>query len=136
MHAFAIHAKLLMEHFKALATIHLANFQSLKMSLSEGHGLFRAWKVLVPHSPNENLITFTLKLTPTLNDAPPNSLIDLNANPKVKTTEKGVRVRSLGRNTFGVEWCVRALGWGLGQVTNMSIIHIDLHKPNNKLVSA
>jgi hypothetical protein len=29
-----------------------------------------------------------------------------------------------------------ALAWGLGQMTSESIIHIDLHKPNNKLVNA
>jgi hypothetical protein len=28
-----------------------------------------------------------------------------------------------------------AQGWGLGRMTSESIIHIDLHKPNNKLVS-
>jgi len=28
------------------------------------------------------------------------------------------------------------VGWGLGQVTSKSIIHNNLHKPNNKLVSA
>jgi hypothetical protein len=31
---------------------------------------------------------------------------------------------------------VGASEWGLKQVTSGSIIHIDLHKPNNKLVSA
>jgi hypothetical protein len=28
------------------------------------------------------------------------------------------------------------LGWGLGRVTSGSIIQMDLHKQNNKLVSA
>ncbi len=28
------------------------------------------------------------------------------------------------------------LRWGLGQMTSESIIHIDLHKLNNKLVNA
>jgi len=37
---------------------------------------------------------------------------------------------------FGVEGHVGALGWGLGRVINNSIIHMDLHKLNNKLVSA
>jgi len=53
----------------------------------------------------------------------------------MKTTEgEGVGARSLARITLGVKGCVEALGWGIGRVT--SIIHMDLHKPNNKLVSA
>jgi hypothetical protein len=36
----------------------------------------------------------------------------------------------------GIGGHVEALRWGLGQVTNMSIIHMDLHKPNKKLVNA
>ncbi len=37
-------------------------------------------------------------------DAPPHSLKDLNASPRVKTMEeKGVRVRSLTHNILGVE---------------------------------
>ncbi len=52
-------------------------------------------------------------------DAPPNSLIDSIANPKVKITKgEGVGARSLGRSTLGVEGCVGAPGWGLlGRVT-------------------
>jgi hypothetical protein len=37
---------------------------------------------------------------------------------------------------FGVEGHARPPGWGLGRVTSNSIIHTNLHKPNNKLVSA
>jgi hypothetical protein len=32
--------------------------------------------------------------------------------------------------------CVKAPKWGLEQVTSGSNIHMDLHKPNNKLVNA
>jgi hypothetical protein len=63
-------------------------------------------------------------------------LIDSNASPKLKTTKKGVGVCFFVCNTLGVEGCVGVLGWGLGRVISGSIIHIDLHKPNNKLVSA
>jgi hypothetical protein len=45
-------------------------------------------------------------------------------------------VHSLIRNILGVERRVEALRWGLGRVTNKSITHMDLHKPNNKLISA
>jgi len=70
------------------------------------------------------------------NDTPPNSWIDLIVNPKLKTTKgQGVGAHSLVRNTLGVKGCVGALGWGLCQVTSKSIIHMDLHKSNNKLVS-
>jgi hypothetical protein len=37
---------------------------------------------------------------------------------------------------FGVERHVGTPGWELGQVINRSITHTDLHKLNNKLVSA
>jgi len=70
-------------------------------------------------------------------DAPLNSLIDSTTSPKVKTTKrKGVGVHSLARSTSGVEGHVGALGQGLGRLTSNSITHTDLHKPNNKLVSA
>jgi hypothetical protein len=42
----------------------------------------------------------------------------------------------MARSTSGVEGRDGALGWGLGRVTSESIIHTDLHKPNNKLDSA
>jgi hypothetical protein len=42
---------------------------------------------------------------------------------------------SLTLNTFGVRRCVGAPRWGLRKVINKLIIHIDLHKPNNKLVN-
>jgi hypothetical protein len=69
-------------------------------------------------------------------DAPPHSLKNSNVNLKVKTKKKGVGVCSLTCNISGVERCVGALGWGLRQVTSGSIIHTNLHIPNNKLVSA
>jgi hypothetical protein len=37
--------------------------------------------------------------------------------------------------TLRVEGCVGAPKWGLGRVISESIIHTNLHKPNNKLVS-
>jgi hypothetical protein len=51
---------------------------------------------------------------------------------------KGERsvVHSLACSISRVEGHAGALGWGLGQVISGSIIHMDLHKPNNKLVSA
>jgi hypothetical protein len=36
---------------------------------------------------------------------------------------------------FRVEGLAGALRWGLGKVTSMSIIHMNLHNPNNKLVN-
>ncbi len=70
-------------------------------------------------------------------DAPPHSLKDSNASPQVETTEKEiVRVCTLTYNISGVEGRAEALGWGLGRMTSGSIIHTNLHKPNNKLVNA
>jgi hypothetical protein len=69
-------------------------------------------------------------------DTPPHSLKDSNVSLKVKTTyEEKVGVHSLICNTLGVEGRVRALRWGLRQMTSGSIIHTDLHKPNNKLTN-
>ncbi len=45
-------------------------------------------------------------------DAPPHSLKDSNASPKVKTM-KGVGVCSLTHSTSWVEGCVGAPRWGL-----------------------
>ncbi len=71
------------------------------------------------------------------NDAPPNSLIDSTARLNVKTSKRqGVGARCLARSTLGVEGRAGVLGWGLGRATSNSITHMDLHKPNNKLVSA
>jgi hypothetical protein len=69
-------------------------------------------------------------------DTPSNSWIDSTVISKVKTTkEQRVGAHSLTHNTSGVERRVGAPKWGLGQVTNGSIIHMDLHKPNNKLIN-
>ncbi len=66
----------------------------------------------------------------------PHSLKNSNASLKVKTTEKGIGVCSIVCNTSGIEGCARAPGWGLKRMTSESIIHTNLHKPNNKLVNA
>jgi hypothetical protein len=44
-------------------------------------------------------------------------------------------IRSLVCRTSGEERCVGAFGWGLWRVISESIIHTNLHKPNNKLVN-
>jgi hypothetical protein len=66
----------------------------------------------------------------------PKLLDKLNCKSKVKIVE-GSRVgaHSLVRSTFGVEGHAKAPRWGLRKVTSNSIIHMDLHKPNDKLVS-
>ncbi len=43
---------------------------------------------------------------------------------------------SLACNSLGIKGCVKASGWGLRRGTSKSITHTNLHKPNNKLVSA
>ncbi len=63
--------------------------------------------------------------------------MDLIASPKVETLEgEGVGAHSLVCNISGVEGRARALGLRLGRLESKSITHMDLHKPNNKLVSA
>jgi len=53
--------------------------------------------------------------------------------------ENGERIRSwvcsLTCNTSRVEGHDGTSRWGLGKVTSKSIIHMNLHKPNNKLVN-
>jgi hypothetical protein len=67
----------------------------------------------------------------------PKLLMDSTTSPKVMTTEwEGVGARSLARNTSGVKGCVGTLRWRLRRLTSKSITHTDLHKLNNKLVSA
>jgi hypothetical protein len=69
-------------------------------------------------------------------DTPPSSLMDSIVSPKVEDNKKR---RSWGAllvcNISRVKGCVGALKWGLGRLTSKSIIHMDLHKPNNKLVN-
>jgi hypothetical protein len=70
-------------------------------------------------------------------NAPPHSLKDSNASPKVKIMEeKKVSVRFLTCSISKVKRHARILKWGLGQMISGSIIHMDLYNLNNKLVSA
>ncbi len=58
-------------------------------------------------------------------------------NPKVKIAKtKGIRACSLIRNTLGVKGRAKDPKCGLGILTSNSIIYMDLHKSNHKLVSA
>ncbi len=78
-----------------------------------------------------------MRPTPTKYDAPADSLMDSIASPKVKTSEgERIGVHSLVCSTLGVEGRAEALGQGLGRMTSNSITHMDLHKPNNKLINA
>jgi len=55
----------------------------------------------------------------------------------VKIAEgEGVGARSLACSTSGVEGRVGAPGWGLRRLTSNSITYTNMHKLNNKLVSA
>jgi len=49
---------------------------------------------------------------------------------------KGIGACILAHSTSRVERYLGALGWGLRRLTSNSITHTDLHKSNNKLVSA
>jgi len=70
-------------------------------------------------------------------DTPPSSLMDSIISPKVETTKgEGVGVHSLVCSISRVEGRAGTLRWGLGRLISKSINHMDLHKSNNKLVSA
>jgi len=72
-----------------------------------------------------------------INDAPPSSLMDSTVSPKVKTMEEErVGARSLAHNTLGMEGHAGAPGLRLERLTNKSITHTNLHKPNNNLVNS
>jgi hypothetical protein len=45
-------------------------------------------------------------------------------------------MHSLARSTSRVEGRARASKWGLGRLISNSITHINMHKPNHKLVNA
>jgi hypothetical protein len=72
-----------------------------------------------------------------LPNAPPKFLDRLNCESK---GENNGRRRSWGMllacSTSKVKGRAGAPEWGLGRLTNNSITQTDLHKPNNKLVSA
>jgi len=69
-------------------------------------------------------------------NAPPNFLMDLTTSLKVKTMEgEVVRTHSLTHNTSGIEGRAGALRWGLGTLISKSITHMNLHKPNIKLIN-
>jgi hypothetical protein len=68
-------------------------------------------------------------------DASPHSLKDSNANPKMKIMER-VGVCFLACSILEVEGRVGVPRWGLKWVINKLIIYMNLHKLNNKLVSA
>jgi len=62
--------------------------------------------------------------------------MDSTVNLKVKTTKgKRVGARFLVQSILEVEGRVGAPRWRLKRLTSNSIIHTDLHKPNNKLVN-
>jgi len=66
----------------------------------------------------------------------PNSLIDLTLSPKMKIAEgKGIGACSLVHNTLRVRGMLE-LQDGLRKLTSKSITHTNVHKRNNKLVSA
>jgi hypothetical protein len=63
--------------------------------------------------------------------------MDSITSPKVKIMEEEeVGAHSLAYNTLGVKGCVGAPGSKLERLTSKLITHTDLHKPDNKLVSA
>jgi hypothetical protein len=83
------------------------------------------------------LIEVKIQVIKWCSDKTPSSLMDSTANPNMKTMEgKGIGVCSLACSTSKVEGRVGALGCGLRRMISKSIIHTDLHKPNNKLVNA
>jgi hypothetical protein len=63
--------------------------------------------------------------------------MDSTESLKEKITKgEGIATHSLAHNTSGVEGCVGALRWGLRRLTSKSITHMNMHKPNNKLINA
>jgi hypothetical protein len=75
-------------------------------------------------------------LSPNTQYDPPKLLDKFNYESKGENSER-IRswVRSLAHSISGVEGRAGALGWGLKRMTSGSIIHTNLHKRNNKLVS-
>jgi hypothetical protein len=66
----------------------------------------------------------------------PQAPYGFNYESKGDNNGKRSWARSLPHSISGVERRAQATGWGLERLTSKSIIHMDLHKLNNKLVSA
>ncbi len=63
-------------------------------------------------------------------------MIDSTVSIKVKQQkDKELGYTPWLATLWGVEGRVGALGLGLARMTSESIIHMDMHKPNNKLVN-
>jgi hypothetical protein len=61
--------------------------------------------------------------------------MDSTLSPKVKAMEgKRIEARSLAHNIYEVKGRAGTLGCELKRMTSESIIHTNLHKPNNKFV--
>ncbi len=71
-------------------------------------------------------------------DPPPSSLMDSTKESKGEDNKKIKRVGacSLAHNTSRVEGHAKALRWGLRRLISKLFTHIDLYKPNDKLVNA
>jgi hypothetical protein len=69
-------------------------------------------------------------------DSSPSSLMDLAQVQGENTRRKRSWGALFGSQHFEGKGHVGALVWGLGRLTSNSITHMDLHKPNNKLVKA
>jgi hypothetical protein len=98
------------------------------------------WKIKIPFAPK--LMSFETMLDyDNLSFTHPKLLERLKCESESKNNKRS-RNRSMIPNLqhFGVkrerQVCVGAAEWGLPQMTSKSIIHMDLHKPNNKLVNA
>jgi len=68
-------------------------------------------------------------------DAPPSSLMDSTASPKVNNRRRRSWGALLNSQHLGGRGACWSSGMGLGRLTSNSITHTRLHKPNNKLVS-
>jgi hypothetical protein len=54
----------------------------------------------------------------------------------MKTIEEGVGAHSFTHNTLGVRRACWSFGIETKKMTSVSIIHINIHKPNKKLINA
>jgi hypothetical protein len=109
------------------STIHLMLGKTLEKECMGGYDIMCVMHVLDGFEPHETTSFDTL----------PSSLIDSNVSLRWKQwKDKELKARSQAHSTMGVEGRVGTPGQGLERTTSWSIIHMDLHKPNNKLVSA
>jgi hypothetical protein len=84
----------------------------------------------------QQLVITSMPITVQVTWRTPTLLERLKCKFSANNRRKRSWARSLVKSILKVKGHAGTLGWGLGRMISGSIIHMNMHKPNNKLVSA